>query len=269
MAKLLWVILGLLLLSLGCSKQPVRNIEVEQVLNYKPEPPPQVEPKPVESKPARTYYIVRPNDTLYSIGVRSGYGYEQLAVWNNISPPYSLSIGQKIRFFDSSAVALSSATGPTFAPKPKPYVSDFDVPDKPQVVTNAKQNTVKASAGAAGIDWQWPIQGTILSGFEQTANKGIEIACNLGDVVRAAATGEVVYSGNGLEAYGNLLIIKHDALFMSAYANNESLLVKEGQVVMQGQEVARCGTVASGDTALHFEIRKQGKSVNPLFYLQV
>ena len=115
--------------------------------------------------------------------------------------------------------------------------------------------------------WQWPIKGKIIKNFFKTNRKGIDISGTTGQKVTAAAAGEIVYSGFGLKGYGHLLIIKHNARYLSAYANNRKLLVKEGQRVKKGQAVAEMGILNGKQIALHFEIRKNGKPVNPLNYL--
>jgi len=117
------------------------------------------------------------------------------------------------------------------------------------------------------LHWQWPIKGRVVKNFSQSGSKGIDISGQLGQSVRAAEAGKVVYSGDGLIGYGNLLIIKHNEMYLSAYANNSRLLVSEGQVISKSQVVAEVGKVGSGQPALHFEIRKNGKPVNPVNYL--
>ena len=117
------------------------------------------------------------------------------------------------------------------------------------------------------LAWQWPIRGRLVKSFSQTGNKGIDISGKIGQSIKAAANGKVVYRGHGLIGYGNLLIIKHNYLYLSAYANNRRLLVKEGQDIKKGQVIAEMGLGKGKKAALHFEIRKNGKSVNPLNYL--
>lgn len=193
-----------------------------------------------------TYYTVKKGDTLYSIGFRSGHGYKRLAQWNNIPPPYMVYKGQRLRL----------------SPK---Y--------KPKKIKNNKKNNKKRSTISTNnkkvlrLYWQWPVQGKLLRNFYRTGNKGIDIAGHVGKKIRAAEAGVVVYSGSGLVGYGNLLIIKHNYLYLSAYAHNRRLLVKEGQKVKKGQVIAEMGIGVNAKPALHFEIRKNGKSVNPVNYL--
>ncbi|MCK5477730.1 MAG: peptidoglycan DD-metalloendopeptidase family protein [Methylococcales bacterium] len=203
------------------------------------------------------YYVVKQGDTLYSIGFRSGYGYRRLASWNKISPPYKLKIGQQIKLFKPKQKlrrGVRSNKNINTSTK-KRYSSQ-----KTSTISNNNKKMLK-------LYWQWPLKGKILKTFSQTGNKGIDIYGNAGRKVRSAASGKVVYSGSGLTGYGNLLIIKHNYLYLSAYANNRRLLVKEGQAVKKGQIIAEVGRVGNKQTSLHFEIRKNGHPVNPINYL--
>lgn len=184
------------------------------------------------------YYAVKRGDTLYSIGFRSSNSYQELARWNNIAPPYRLQIGQKIKLFE-----------------PKQGIKK-----KTRTVTKQKKKVAKLS-------WSWPIKGRVIKKFSLATNKGVDISGKLGQTVKAAAAGKVVYSGSGLINYGNLLIVKHDSVYLSAYANNSRLLVNEGQTVTRGQAIAEVGFIRGRQAALHFEIRKNGKPLNPLQFL--
>jgi len=117
------------------------------------------------------------------------------------------------------------------------------------------------------MSWIWPVQGQVLTGFDETKNKGIDIAGKLGDAVLAAADGRVVYAGAGLRGYGNLIILKHNNTYLTAYAHNRTLLVKEDQSVQKGQKIAEIGSSDTDRVKLHFEIRRQGKPVDPIRYL--
>lgn len=202
------------------------------------------------------FYKVKQGDTLYSIGFRSGHGYKRLSEWNNIPPPYVLRVGQIIRLSPyKQQVGKSSPADGQSRRKVKVRGASQK---KPIHSTNSKK--------LLKFNWQWPIKGTIAKSFAQSGNKGIDIVGKTGQPVKAAAPGRVVYSGNGLIGYGNLLIIKHNDLFLSAYANNRRLLVKEGQPVRRGQIIAEVGRNGNARPMLHFEIRKNGKPVNPLWY---
>ncbi len=218
-------------------------------------------PQPTKATIESAYYIVQPGDTLYSIGFRSGHGYQVLAAWNGIKPPYKILVGQTLKMFDSgpekpTVVKPSNDPGSLVrAPVKKRNSSQ-----KKSIVSNDKKKLLK-------LHWQWPITGKVLKKFSQSGRKGIDISGRLGQSVKATETGKVVYSGTGLIGYGNLLIVKHNEMYMSAYANNSLLLVEEGEYVEKGQKIAELGKSASGQAALHFEIRKNGNPVNPLEYL--
>ena len=203
------------------------------------------------------FYIVKKGDTLYSIGYRSGHGYKRLADWNEIPPPYRLEIGQRIQLFKTKQKLTSLIKK---QPDDGGVKKTRSLSQKSPTFSNDKKKVLK-------LHWQWPIKGKVLRNFSQTGMKGIDIDGSWGQPVRAAASGKVVYSGHGLVGYGNLLIIKHNSLYLSAYGNNRRLLVKEGQLVNKGQAIAEVGKVGDSQTSLHFEIRKQGKPVNPEKYL--
>ena len=193
-----------------------------------------------------SYYTVKKGDNLSSVGFRSGHGYKQLAKWNNIAPPYTIYPGQKLKLFSGNKSRK--------APKKK----------------KSKKNSSNISTINKKVlrsHWNWPIKGQILRGFYATGSKGIDIAGSVGQKIKAARSGIVVYSGSGLAGYGKLLIIKHNYLYLSAYAHNRRLLVKEGQKVKKGQSIAEMGVGVNAKPSLHFEIRKNGKPVNPLNYL--
>lgn len=203
------------------------------------------------------YYVAEQGDTLYSIGFRSGEGYRRLADWNKISPPYLLKTGQRIKLFQPKQKLRKGAGVSSKVHKSKEKKQDTK---HTRTISNKHNMLLKSS-------WQWPLTGRVLKRFSKKSNSGIDIAGRIGQKVRSAASGRVVYSGSGLAGYGNLLIIKHNSLYLSAYANNSLLLVKEGQTVKKGQVIAKVGRVGGQQVSLHFEIRKNGKPVNPLRYL--
>lgn len=151
--------------------------------------------------------------------------------------------------------------------EPKPDVRPEAKPEaKPPVTAPASPSAIKPEV-LAKTDWSWPVSGKILRNFDGNASKGIDIAGNLGDPVLAAGNGKVVYAGTGIRGYGKLVIIKHDAQFLSAYANNSQILVKEGQQVTRGQKIAKVGKLEEGEPMLHFEIRREGKPADPVKFL--
>jgi lipoprotein NlpD len=214
-------------------------------------------PYPRDLSGNKGYYYVKQGDTLFSIGFRAGLGYKRLARWNNIPPPYNIHVGQKIKLFNTK----QRYKGGTKRNRRKS--SSVKMRDSSQKKTLNSTNDKKLLK----FNCQWPLKGTILKTYSQSGRKGIRIQGKMGQPVKAAASGKVVYSGNGLIGYGNLLIIKHNDTFLSAYANNSRLLVKEGQTVRKGQIIAEVGRGSGKKPSLHFEIRKNGKPVNPIWYL--
>ena len=173
------------------------------------------------------------------------------------------------------AEALKTQPAPTYpvsVPAPAPKAPETSAPAKPAALPAMPKSEERvAELTAGGVHWRWPGAGNVIGTFvagDQT-KQGIDIAGKAGDPVQAAADGEVVYSGNGLLGYGELIIVKHNANFLSAYGHNRARLVKEGDKVKAGQQIAEMGSSASSRDELHFEIRKNGKPVNPLDYLPV
>ena len=205
-------------------------------------------------------HTVSKGDTLYSIAWRYGYDYKSLAAWNGIKHPFTIYPGQVIKLMPARK---SGALQP-------PPVTDkrSRKPDRPVAATRETTPPKKTAAGpaapAADIRWQWPARGKLLKPATLTAKKGISIGGRRGQKIVAAATGKVVYSGSGLRGYGNLIIIKHDDTYLSAYAHNRDLVVKEGETVKAGQQISTMGVDGKGAPVLHFEIRKNGQPINPL-----
>jgi len=212
-------------------------------------------------KPASSTITVRDGDTLYSLARRHDISAGELARINKLKSPWLLKPGQTL--------SLNSRSTPK--PKPKPAKRTPGA-GRATVVAATPQAGRKPAAVVSGnrqVNWSWPVKGTVLTRFDQSRNnsKGIDIAGREGSTVRAAAPGKVVYSGNGLISYGNLVIIKHNRSYLSAYAYNRKLLVSEGDNVDAGQKIAELGRPGTDSPRLHFEIRKNGKPVNPLSYL--
>ncbi len=208
---------------------------------------------------------VRPGDTLYSIAVANDLDWRDVARWNGIRNPRDLRAGQILRLTPPGQTARAAANTTTQA-----------VPHQPSATKPTSQSAStrsNASVSSQGVAWQWPVNGRVLSRFidQSKQQKGLILAGQIGEPVRASAAGEVVYAGNGLPGYGNLLIIKHDSTWLSAYGYNRSLLVKEGQSVQIGQVVAtmgrRDGRAKDKTGSLLFQIRRDGKPVDPMAYL--
>ncbi|UVJ45175.1 peptidoglycan DD-metalloendopeptidase family protein [Pseudomonas sp. LS1212] len=224
-------------------------------------------------------YVVRRGDTLFSIAFRYGWDYKALAARNNIPPPYTIRPGQAIRFDGRSSSSGSTVVaGPVAAPSSsiKTTVIKRPVNGAPVVATAPVTppiaapvvTPVPAGERVAG-GWAWPANGVLIGKFSSNGslNKGVDIAGDLGQPVFAASDGSVVYAGSGLRGYGELVIIKHSDTYVSAYGHNRRLLVREGQQVKVGQTIAEMGSTGTDRVKLHFEIRRQGKPVDPLQFL--
>jgi len=201
-------------------------------------------------------YKVRKGDTRYSISWRYGMDYKTLAKINKIRSPYNIYIGQKLRF-KSTRKSIQTTKKKTTTTK--------------KVTTNktVKKKTTSTWATNQSVAWRWPTKGKVISTYSKSAagRKGINIAGKSGQQIISAAAGKVVYSGNGLARYGNLLIIKHNDVYLSAYAHNKKLLVKDGQWVKAGQKIATLGRTGTQRDQLHFEIRRNGKPIDPMQFL--
>ena len=216
------------------------------------------------------YYTVRPGDTLIRIGLDSGQNWRDIARWNSLENSNRIEVGQVLRVAppqpDIAGVTVRPVT-PAGRVDSKPL--DARPGTAPAVATPAP-GAVPAPApsptareGDDDINWGWPAAGSVLSGFDEAKSKGLAIGGNAGDAVLAAADGRVVYVGAGIRGYGNLIIVKHNAAFLTAYAHNQALLVKEDQAVRRGQKIAEMGSSDADRVQLHFEIRRQGKPVDP------
>ena len=217
-------------------------------------------PSPAQ-KPS--YHLVQKGDTLYSISWRYGVDYKELSVRNGIKKGYTIYPGQKI-YLDTSKPSVTNKS--STVKKPSQTTSRTSVAKKP-VSTRSTSSTPQATYNH--FAWQWAARGRIIRNYSPKSglNKGIDIEGRLGEPVLSAAPGTVVYSGDGLRGYGKLLIIKHNETFLSAYAHNHKLLVKEGEIVKGNQKIAEIGSSGTDTTKLHFEIRREGKPVDPLQYL--
>ncbi len=225
----------------------------------------------VPGRKARIYQVRR-GDTLSGIARRTQHSVADLASLNGLRPPYRIYVGQKLALHAISQPVVAAGS----RAKPAPPVSKkTEVAKSPKAVAPVKRKAyagteVQKKASVNGpVAWQWPVSGAVISGFSlsETGNKGIDIRGSRGQAVKAAAAGKVVYAGNALRGYGNLIIIKHNDDYLSAYAHNEVLRVKEQDTVKAGQHIADMGSSDATDVRLHFEIRHQGNSVDPRKYL--
>ena len=226
-----------------------------------------------EGKPG--YYTVKPGDTLIRIGLDSGQNWRDINRWNNIDNPNQIEVGQVLRVSPPAAsdvavtrpVANAPATAVITPLPPQGQVAAKPAAASPVPSPVSQAQAPAAAGGEEEIAWLWPAQGTPIAGFDEVKNKGIDIAGNAGEPVLASADGRVVYAGAGLRGYGNLVILKHNNTYLTAYAHNQNLLVKEDQSVRKGQKIAEMGNSDADRVKLHFEIRRQGKPVDPIKYL--
>ncbi len=239
------------------------------------------------------YYTVRPGDTLIRIGLDAGQSWRDIARWNNVDNPNIIEVGQVLRIIPPGTVAVAAAplpaantpaapasdavvTRPVSTPSsvtatsvPPPGTRTAAAPSvtpMPAPVASAPMPPA-SSPSDEDVQWIWPITGgasNVVATFDEVKNKGVGIGGKLGDPILAAGDGRVVYAGAGLRGYGNLVILKHNNTYLTAYAHNQTLLVKEDQTVRKGQKIAEMGNSDADRVKLHFEIRRQGKPVDPL-----
>lgn len=280
----LWLILLVMLLS-GCSSRsspaPVSTLELRENFYQQRN----------RGSLSGSSYTVQRGDTLYSIAFRAGKDVRELARLNAIASPYTIYPGQQLKLTGVPPARVAKAAAKPVAAKPVTNTakntnnssqtkSNSSVkPAKPvapknqtgyvQTNTAPEKKAQNPTLSRNVVQWQWPVKGKIISGFshQQQGNKGVDIAGREGDRINAAASGQVVYAGNALRGYGNLIIIKHNDDYLSAYAHNRKLLVTERQMVTAGQQIAEMGSTDATDPRLHFEIRFRGTSVDPLKYL--
>lgn len=244
---------------------------------------------PVERVAAKGHYIVRPGDTLYKISLDHGQGYKDVAAWNNLDSPFVIHPGQELRVVppegEAQPVAVARPVVIAKAVEQRPLDEAADgLKREPKAGREAYSDEayakatrgaeaglvrveLKADSGDAKADgdpaWAWPASGKLLGQFGENGKKGLEIAGRKGDPVVASADGKVVYSGSALPGYGQLLIVKHNPAYMSVYAHNSRMVVKEQETVKRGQKIAEMGDTAADQVKLYFEIRQQGKPVDP------
>jgi lipoprotein NlpD len=202
-------------------------------------------------------YVVRPGDTLYKIAQANGVSVADLSRLNNITDPSQLRVGQVLRLNGNTAASTDTPSAGSSAPVTTAPVKPAQTPEP---------TSVARASDASLISWSWPAKGKVLQGFNSNT-KGIDIAGKEGDPVYAAADGKVMYAGNGVRGLGNLILLGHSNGFITAYAHNQSLLVKTGQQVKKGDKIAAVGQTDTTSPRLHFEIRRRGTPVNPVAYL--
>ncbi|MEI6732977.1 MAG: peptidoglycan DD-metalloendopeptidase family protein [Comamonadaceae bacterium] len=217
------------------------------------------------------YYTVKPGDTLIRIGLDHGQGAKDIARWSGVENPNRIEVGQVLRIeppVGSSVAAKPVLSGNAVPVAPSAAPARAAAAEK-STLPSAPAGSAPAPLGIADdeMNWIWPVAGAVLAGFDEVKNKGLDIAGTAGEPVLAAADGRVVYVGAGLRGYGNLIILKHNNTYLTAYAHNQTLLVKEDQSVRKGQKIAEMGSSDADRVKLHFEVRRQGKPVDPAKYL--
>ncbi len=229
------------------------------------------------------FYRIRPGDTLSEVAERERISMRQLAAWNNLAPPYPIYAGQLLRMkAPTGGVARGGSTRRVAARPSRAPAATAPASTTAAAPTNATTTQASTTSGATptakpgtaapatGLTWAWPVSGRLLQRYQPNdrTRQGIRIAAAVGTPVTAAADGEVVYSGSsGLAGYGTLIIVKHSPRYLSAYGFNRRLLVSEGTRVKRGQQLAEVGLSAAGEPMLHFEIRRDGATVDPLLFL--
>jgi lipoprotein NlpD len=226
--------------------------------NTAPLPP----PPGAENAGKPGYYTVQPGDTIRHIAAANNRDWRDIARWNNLDNPDKIEVGQVVRVVPpgTGSGAKGGVGAVAVATQTTPGVKGGSSGAAPAV-------SAPPVTGADKIDFMWPAKGPVLIGFDGDKNKGLDIGGKAGEPVYAAADGRVVYAGSGLRGYGNLVILKHNNTFLTAYAHNQTILVKEDQNVKKGQKIAEMGSTDASQVALHFEIRRSGKPVNPAQYL--
>jgi lipoprotein NlpD len=264
------------------------------------------QPAADEPKDERGFYTVKKGDTLLRIALDYGQNYRDIVAWNNLANPNDIKVDQVLRVappeqgagVQTMPVAVAPDIKPVQPPVPrktsprgdkKPYsdaaLADArgegtarpddkadPVPSRPAVAAVVPSSSITAGSTVTATDddkltWMWPSDGKIVATFDEGKNKGIDIGGKAGQQVMAASSGKVMYAGSGIRGYGNLVIVKHNNSLLSAYAHNRSISVKEGQTVNKGQVIAEMGDSDSDAVKLHFEIRQQGKPVDPSRFL--
>jgi lipoprotein NlpD len=249
-------------------------------------------PKPLpgaENAGKPGYYTVKPGDTLIRVGLENGQNWRDIARWSGLENPNVIEVGQVLRVIPP-APAAPTADGTSVVARPVApagRVEGRPLDGKPGAPASAPVGGASAPAGTAApptvvtpsaptpsgvgnsrdpdedLNWAWPAAGPVATPFDEVRSRGVAITGKAGDPVMAAADGRVIYAGSGLRGYGNLVIIKHNNTFLTAYAHNQTLLVKEDQAVRRGQKIAEMGSSDAERVQLHFEIRRQGKPVDP------
>jgi lipoprotein NlpD len=263
------------------TSRPVQRVQPQAASDSARASAPVATSSPVSMGPAMTgsenagkpgFYSVRPGDTLTKIALDHGQAWRDIAKWNGLENPNMIEVDQVLRVAPPvMELAANRQTKPVMAQNPTPAntsASNTPTPTASSAPASSASNAAPSASAPVnvsddGMIFAWPHPGPVLAGFDEAKNKGLDFAGKAGDPVLAAGDGKVVYAGSGLRGYGNLVILKHNNTYLTAYAHNQTLLVKEDQSVTKGQRIADMGSSDSDRVKLHFEIRKQGKPVDP------
>ncbi len=273
------LVAGMLLVACGTSPTSRAPVEERRTAVSRPVMDPNTvavkQPPGFENAGKVGYYTVKPGETLIRIGLETGQNWKDIARWNNLEQPNQIEVGQVLRVTPpvTAVAATTESNGVVTRPISSASIASGQV--QPGQTSSAAAKPSAAAAAAAepaaaaesGLSWIWPVPGPVLAGFDELKNKGLDLGGAAGEPVLAAAEGRVVYVGAGLRGYGNLIILKHNNTYLTAYAHNKTLLVKEDQAVRKGQKIAEMGNSDADRVKLHFEVRRQGKPVDPLKYL--
>ena len=263
------------------TSRPVQRVQPQAASDSARASAPVATSSPISMGPAMTgsenagkpgFYSVRPGDTLTKIALDHGQAWRDIAKWNGLDNPNMIEVDQVLRVAPPvMELAANRQTKPVMAQNPTPAntsASNTPTPTASSAPASSASNAAPSASAPVnvsddGMIFAWPHPGPVLAGFDEAKNKGLDFAGKAGDPVLAAGDGKVVYAGSGLRGYGNLVILKHNNTYLTAYAHNQTLLVKEDQSVTKGQRIADMGSSDSDRVKLHFEIRKQGKPVDP------
>ncbi len=257
-------------LAAGCSTRSLTNAPVEDRGTGLSRPAPGAvvdttgikQPLGFENAGKPGYYTVKPGDTLIRIGLDTGQNFRDIVRWNNLENPNLIEVGQVLRIVPPTSDNPLVVTRPVTS-----GMAGTTTAAAPVRPASTPASSPQPAAAEDDIAWIWPAQGKLIAGFDEVKNKGYDIDGKAGDAIIASGDGRVVYAGAGLRGYGNLIILKHNNTFLTAYAHNQTLLVKEDQTVKKGQKIAEMGNSDADRVKLHFEIRRQGKPVDPAKYL--
>jgi lipoprotein NlpD len=249
------LLVAMLAVAAGCTTSVVREISPASSAGVASVPKPGIS------------VVVQRGDTLYGIAFRNGVDFRDLAAWNGIPAPFTIYPGQRLRLHPAGSGTAS--TSPSTAPRPGTSARPPATRPATPTPTTPAPTPAPTTPASSGFAWRWPADGQVIGRFVagDATKQGIDIGGTSGQAVRAASNGVVVYSGAGLVGYGELIIIKHSEAWLSAYGHNRRRMVNEGQNVKAGEQIAEMGRSGASRDMLHFEIRYNGKPVDPLQYL--